>query len=136
MPLLLLALALAAPADRCADAKTTVDMNMCLARASNAAEVEMNRYLVAARKRASADGVTVVKAFDEAQARWLAYRKGECDAVYAHWQDGTIRGAMLLDCRIELTQARTHQLWKTWLTYMDSTPPILPEPRLSPDGTS
>jgi len=136
MPLLLLALALAAPADRCADAKTTVDMNLCLARASNAAEVEMNTYLVAARKRAASDGVTVVKAFDEAQGRWIAWRKGECDAVYAHWQGGTIRNAALLNCRIELTQARVHQLWKTWLTYPDSTPPILPEPGVSAAGTS
>lgn len=136
MPLLLFALALATPADRCADAKTTVEMNTCLARASNAAELEMNRYLVAARKRAAADGAMVAKAFDEAQARWIAWRKGECDAVYAHWQGGTIRGAMLLGCRIELTEARTRQLWKTWLTYPDSTPPILPEPGVTADGTS
>ncbi|WP_010545789.1 lysozyme inhibitor LprI family protein [Sphingomonas elodea] len=135
MSLLLLALALTAPTPRCVDAKTTVEMETCLARTSNAAEVEMNRYLVAARKRATADGVTVAKAFDEAQGRWIAWRRGECDAVYAHW-GGTIRGAMLLNCRIDLTQARTQWLWKTWLTYPDSTPPILPEPKLSADGTS
>jgi uncharacterized protein YecT (DUF1311 family) len=133
MPLLLFALALADP---CADAKTTVEMNTCLARSSNAAEVEMNRYLGAARKRATADGAAVARAFDEAQARWLAFRKGECDAVYAHWQGGTIRGTMLLTCRIALTQVRTHWLWKTWLTYPDSTPPILPEPGVSADETS
>ncbi|UYY76163.1 lysozyme inhibitor LprI family protein [Sphingomonas sp. R1] len=136
MSLLLLVLALAAPAAPCADAKTTVDMNLCLARGSNAAEVEMNRYLVAARKRAAADGLAVTKAFDEAQGRWIAWRKGECDAVYAHWQGGTIRNAALLTCRIALTEARTRQLWKTWLTYPDSTPPILPEPAVSADGTS
>lgn len=136
MSLLLLALALAAPAAPCVDAKTTVDMNLCLARASNAAELELNRYLVAARKRAATDGLAVAKAFDEAQGRWSAWRKGECDAVYAHWQGGTIRGAMLLNCRIALTEARTHWLWKTWLTYPDSTPPILPEPMVSADAPS
>lgn len=136
MSLLLLALALAAPADRCADAKTTVETNLCLARANNAAELEMDRYLVAARQRAAGDGVMVVKALDEAQARWIAWRKGECDAVYTHLQGGTIRTAGLLTCRIDLTEARTRQLWKTWLTYPDSTPPILPEPGVSADGTS
>lgn len=136
MPLLLLALALAAPASRCVETKTTVEMETCLARASNAAEVELNRYLLAARKRALADGVMVGKAFDEAQGRWISWRKGECDAVYAHWQGGTIRGAALLTCRIELTEARIHQLWKTWLTYPDSTPPILPEPGVTAAGTS
>lgn len=136
MSLLLLALALSAPNRRCVETKTTVEMETCLSRASNAAEVELNRYLVAARKRALADGVMVGKAFDEAQGRWLAWRKGECDAVFAHWQGGTIRGAMALNCRIDLTQARTQWLWKTWLTYPDSTPPILPEPGVSADGTS
>ncbi|WP_066725495.1 lysozyme inhibitor LprI family protein [Sphingomonas pituitosa] len=133
MPLRLLALVLADP---CADAKGAVERDTCLARASNAAEVEMTRYLGAARKRATADGAAVAKAFDEAQARWLAFRKAECDAVFAHRQGGTARGAILLNCRIDLTRTRTQWLWKTWLTYPDSTPPILPEPGLSADGTS
>lgn len=136
MLMLLLSLALAAPADRCADAKTTIETNACLARESNAADVEMTRYLVAARKRAAADGAGVARAFDDAQARWVAWRKAECDTLYLHWQGGTIRNAMLLGCRIDLTQARTRQLWQNWLTYPDSTPPILPEPGLSADGTS
>lgn len=133
MPLRLLALVLADP---CVDANNAVARDTCLARASNAAEVEMNRYLGAARKRATADGAAVAKAFEEAQARWLAFRKGECDAVYAHWQDGAVRGAKLLACRIALTEARTHWLWQAWLTYSDSTPPLLPEPGVSADGTS
>ena len=47
-----------------------------------------------------------------------------------------VRWAAYLGCKIALTQARTHWLWRNWLTYMDSTPPILPEPKVSADGAS
>lgn len=133
---ILLSLALAAPADPCSGAKTTVEMDVCLAKVSNAAEIEMQRYLAAARKRGAEDGPQVLKAFDLAQLRWSAWRKAECDAVFTQWQGGTIRGAAYLGCKIALTQARTHWLWRNWLTYMDSTPPILPEPKVSADGAS
>lgn len=133
---ILLSLALAAPAGPCADAKTTVAMDICLDKVSAAADAEMARYLAAARKRAAADNPGLAGAIDLAQAQWLDFRKAECAAVYAYWQGGTIRGAMFHNCRIDLTRARTHWLWKTWLTYPDSTPPILPEPGVSADGTS
>ena len=38
---------------------------------------------------------------------------------------GTIRGTMELNCEIFLTR---QACWSEWLTYMDDTPPILPEP--------
>jgi hypothetical protein len=38
-----------------------------------------------------------------------------------------------LSCQIKLTQLHTHTIWLEWLTYMDSTPPILPEPPVPPD---
>jgi uncharacterized protein YecT (DUF1311 family) len=130
-------IALAAPvAGRCPDANTTIEINACLAARAKAANAEMARYLAAARGRAGEESAEVVKAFDLAQTRWLAYRTADCDAVYANWQGGSIRGAMSIGCQIDLTEARTHWLWKTWLTYMDSTPPTLPEPKLSADGTS
>ncbi len=31
-------------------------------------------------------------------------------------------------CKTKLTKQRTHELWENFLTYMDSTPPVLPEP--------
>ena len=43
----------------------------------------------------------------------------------------TIRNAMSLTCRIRLVDQRTHTIWQNWLTFMDSTPPILPEPEWS-----
>ena len=65
------------------------------------------------------------------QSAWEAYKTSHCDSVYTIWMDGTIRGAMTLSCQINLTEARTHEIWSSYLTYMDSTPAIMPEPELT-----
>ncbi|MDE0552455.1 hypothetical protein OU793_24315, partial [Vibrio sp. VP6] len=57
-----------------------------------------------------------------------AYMSSHCDSVYTQWRDGTIRGVMAISCKTKLTKQRTHELWENFLTYMDSTPPVLPEP--------
>ena len=112
---------------RCPDAATTLEMNACLGEELAAAKAEQRRYLDAATDRA-ADRGELVAAIMQSQAAFETYRKAECDAVYENWKDGTIRGAMALSCRIALTRSRTHGIWGNWLTYMDSTPPVLPEP--------
>ncbi len=67
-----------------------------------------------------------VKATDKA---FTAYRDAECGAVYDRNIMGSIRNLEYLACAINLTDARTHTIWKNWLTYMDSTPPVLSEPK-------
>ena len=113
--------------------ETTLDTNACLAQQLDSANAELQRYVMAARKRLT-DGAgtdpSVLADFDKAESAWAAYRKAECDAVYDNWKAGTIRTAMDLSCQIELTSRHTHTVWSHWLTYMDSTPPILPEPVL------
>lgn len=123
----------ARPSPKC-PGENTIEINDCMSATLGAAEVELKRYLDAARKRLqseAADDAGVAKALaglDKAQSAWVAYREAECGAVYDYWSSGTIRGSMALTCQIDLTRARTHTVWSEWLTYMDSTPPILPEP--------
>ena len=50
--------------------------------------------------------------------------------MFDFWRGGTIRVGMELDCRIRLTRLRTFALWRDWLTFADSTPPLLPRPDL------
>ena len=76
-----------------------------------------------------ADDEAVVTAIRMGDSAFEAYRENECGAVYEQWRDGTIRNMMSLTCSIGLTDERTRTIWSSWLTYMDSTPPILPEPR-------
>ncbi len=116
---------------RCPDAKTTVEMNQCygdvLARADERREV----YLTKAVERHT-DRPTLAAEIKASDAAFLAYRDAECGAVYEDWRDGTIRGVMGLTCSIAMTDHRTLTIWRNWLTSMDSTPPVLPEPKATP----
>ena len=135
----LAAVALAAPdLGGCEDAVTTVDVSACLARELEREADRMDGYFAAVIARADelgdrivgADGPEVIEALQLSQSAWLAYRDAECSARYAWWSDGTIRGPKTLQCRIDLTRERTRHLWAAYLTFLDSTPPILPEPSL------
>ena len=53
----------------------------------------------------------------ESQEAWQAYADARCQGVFGYaW------------CLIDLARRRTHDIWSDYLTYSDSTPPILPEP--------
>ncbi len=110
---------------------TTRDVEQCLAIDLARADAELNRYYAAATKRLTEqqDAAALAK-LRAAERAWIAYRDAECDAVYESWGQGTIRGAMNLGCRIAHTKERTATIWRNWLTYADSTPPILPNPEI------
>ena len=114
----------------CPSAATTIALDTCLGGERDQAMAQLERYRAAARALLGKDNASagVLKGFDAAQATWRAYQTTQCGAVYTYWQAGTIRGAMALTCQIRMARLRTHELWSTWLTYPDSTPPLLPEP--------
>lgn len=110
------------------DVKTTIDMNECLSNNLSIARAEMNKYLQASMDRSKFDS-ELIKSIKIAQKDWETYTSSNCDSVYTEWREGTIRNAMAITCDIRLTKQRTHELWENFLTYMDSTPPVLPEPQ-------
>nr|WP_320165473.1 lysozyme inhibitor LprI family protein [uncultured Methylophaga sp.] len=114
----------------CASAFTTLEINACLNEELQDKKDIMQQYLAAAKQRYS-DETKVVTAIEAGQSAWETYKKSHCDSVYTIWMDGTIRGAMTLSCQINLTEARTHEIRSSYLTYMDSTPAIMPEPELT-----
>lgn len=131
-------LALSAPQDEgplnCDDALTTIELNECAARDLDAEDRRMRIYLarsiqeVRSGSDSDALGARAAREMGQAQKAWEAYVEKECDAVYTQWQGGTIRVLMALGCKRRLTQERTHHLWETFLTFPDSTEPVLPEP--------
>ena len=120
--------------------QTTREDEACLQLTLDGAEAELQHYTDAATKRIDEMGAylkqigdqdnstEVLGGFHKGEAAWAAYRKAACDAVYVSWSGGTIRGAMALTCETRITEERTHEVWRNWLTYGDSTPPVLPEP--------
>lgn len=116
---------------------TTYDMNRCAAADLDTTQVRLDRYVIAARARnVDPDSAAILAAFDASQSAWKSYAESECNAVYERWKGGTIRGVMTLGCQIDLIDSRTHVIWENWLQYMDSTPPVLPEPLATPSSNS
>lgn len=113
----------------CEKAYTTLDINICAKREVDLANEVLGEYLAKASERYASE-LLVVDALNLSQQAWIKYRKAYCDAIYQQWIGGTIRGAMYNDCMQKLTKLRTHVIWQDYLTYMDSSLPILPEPKL------
>jgi len=113
----------------CDNAMTTLDINHCAAMELASAQAELSQYVEVSVMH-HADDPEMVAAIEASQQAWQVYVTAHCDAVYTQWRDGSIRGVMALTCETELTQQRTHTVWESFLTYMDSTSPVLPEPRL------
>ncbi len=114
----------------CSKAYTTIEINQCAATELGVAQKEMQRYFDTSLKHNDVDA-ELVAAIKAAQSDWEKYYNSHCDSVYTQWREGTIRGVMALSCQTKLTRQRTHELWENFLTYMDSTPPVLPEPKFS-----
>jgi uncharacterized protein YecT (DUF1311 family) len=117
-------------ADLCRDSKTTLDMNQCLSDQITLAEKELAKYLEESRRRVANDPRTLAE-FEKAQTAWVAFRDAHCGAIYQFWAQGSVRGAMAGYCLLKQTRRRTYDLRDAYLTYVDTTPPILPEPKLS-----
>ncbi len=126
--LLLLNEAFASEAIDCEAAITTIEINVCKGREVETAEATLNKYFLASINRNSNDQ-EVIKMVRKSQETWEQYREEHCSAIYQMWIEGTIRGAMYGQCKLQLTKDRTYELWRSYLTYMDSTPPVLPEPK-------
>ncbi|MEZ8326115.1 lysozyme inhibitor LprI family protein [Vibrio cyclitrophicus] len=114
----------------CENAMTTLEINQCASISPESAQLELDQYLEASFKHNAYDE-ELVNSIKVAQDSWQAYMTAHCDSVYTQWRDGSIRGLMALSCKTELTKKRTHEVWGNFLTYMDSTPPVLPEPNLN-----
>ena len=109
-------------------AKNTLEINDCLAGQLGDERKRLGRYVGAVRRGIGKDTATL-RQLDRAQRAWETFVTQDCDAVYSHWRGGSIRNAKSLLCSIDAVALRTHDLWARYLTYEDSTPPVLPEPR-------
>lgn len=113
----------------CNDAVTSMQINYCAGLKLANAEQELNVHLTKAIEHNSNDS-KLTMSINTAQKAWLIYIEAHCDSIYTKWREGTIRGVMHLNCKTKTTKQRTHDIWLHFLTYMDSTSPVLPEPSL------
>lgn len=108
---------------------TTPEAEQCLAADLARADLELNRYYAAAVRRLTDEGqAAALAALRTSERAWIRHRDAECDAVWEYWKNGTIRGGKALGCKLTATRARAMAVWRTWLTYPDGTPSLLPRP--------
>ena len=117
---------------------STLSLNACAQDDLEIEQARMEHYLSVAREAARRGDVSSAEfggpatqqlAYLEAsQAAWNAYAEITCTGVYDQYAGGSIRTLMYSGCLREMTQDRTHVIWRNHLTYADSTPPVLPEP--------
>lgn len=111
----------------CDNVKTTIEGIECRTKQMQTADDRLQRYLQAATLRAEQLGLDP-KALITEQVLWRHYRDQHCGNVYRSWGGGTIRHDMSAQCLLRLTRMRTYEIWAAYLTFMDSTPPVLPDP--------
>lgn len=61
--------------------------------------------------------------------QWETYVSKHCGYIYSR-QNGSARYRESAECTIRLYDERIYEVWKSYLTYFDSTPPVLPNPQI------
>jgi uncharacterized protein YecT (DUF1311 family) len=108
---------------------TTPEVNSCLGSEYSRADADLNKYYKAAIQQARTHkDKNTVKDLINAQRAWITYRDSECHAAVEKYRGGTIANSMETSCLIRTTRIRTYLIWRNWLTFVDSTPPLLPRP--------
>ncbi|RZV49373.1 MAG: DUF1311 domain-containing protein [Sphingomonadaceae bacterium] len=112
------------------------EISACVAQAAVRSEDRMRSYYVKAVERSrepdfegDTSGAVTEAHLSYSQLLFQQHRDAECLAVYSRFGNGSIRNAEAQACRLHLNNARTHDLWKRWLTFPDGTAPLLPEPQ-------
>lgn len=117
-------------------------INQTLEKESKKAEDERATYLNAAIKRINETydnsvytsiqpptKSVLIKKIEDSDKKFKLYREDLCGSVLDYWSAGTISGSKYYTCYIGVTKNMTMDIWKNYLTYDDSTPPLLPEPK-------
>ena len=129
---ILIGLSLTAVAEESIDCEnpiSTVDYDYCRALELEMAQKELDKYLSAAYEHNSED-TTLTETIKTAQKSWETYREDHCTSLYVKYREGSIRNIIAMSCETELTKKRTFDIWENFLSYMDSSPSVLPKPSI------
>jgi uncharacterized protein YecT (DUF1311 family) len=96
---------------QCEEAKSTLQINECLAKELKKADTELSKVYHTIEKKLEPDDALLLR---KAQRAWLAYRDAHCDAEHALWGGGTGGPAAWMSCRLELTRQRTVEIKNTY----------------------
>jgi uncharacterized protein YecT (DUF1311 family) len=111
----------------CLHAKSTVEETQCLNQELEKANSVLAEYLNTAREQINKQNSGKPQ-IDAAQDAWLKYRYAQCGDVYTYQEAGTYRYRAELECDIEATRSRTHDIWSAYMRTFGTSLPLRPEP--------
>lgn len=111
----------------CADMMDYKKEAECLADQIDLRIARLDKYYLAAQKQEKLFGYTSNE-LSESQQLWEKYLRKHCDFMYSREQ-GSAGARNAAECQIRLYDERIYEIWKSYLTYLDSTPPVLPDPK-------
>lgn len=111
----------------CLDARNTLDEAKCLNQELDKANRVLAEYLATAQQRIDKDNAGKPQVAGT-QDVWLKYRDAQCKDVYTYEEAGSYRYRSELECEIEATRSRTHEIWAAYMRMFDTSPPLRPEP--------
>jgi len=110
----------------CSNLENTVAINDCNLKQLKLAKQELAKYLDETYKHRSYDPI-LVETIKSSQKAWEAYLESHCHAISTLWSGGTFSNTTNIYCVLEFTRQRTHLIWESFLTHMDTN---LQEPML------
>ncbi len=101
----------AAHAQGCDEAETTLEMGVCLQDALTAADDDLNAVYAQAmdglQGEGYADGAKIGQVLKAAQRAWITYRDLACASQAALYEGGSMAGIARTGCLLRLTEERT-----------------------------
>lgn len=111
----------------CLNSKNTVEETKCLNQEFDKANSVLAEYLSTAQAQINKQNAGKPQ-LAAAQAAWLKYREAQCGDVYAYEERGSYRYRAELECEIEATRSRTHEIWSGYMRTFGTSLPLRPEP--------
>lgn len=111
----------------CLNAKNTVEETKCLNQEFDKANSVLAEYLSTVQAQINKQNAGKPQ-LAAAQAAWLKYREAQCGDVYAYEERGSYRYRAELECEIEATRSRTHEIWSGYMRTFGTSLPLRPEP--------
>lgn len=116
--------------------ETTIDIDECQAKKISQLDWVLNKYQSTTVERISSENKdnaahkkSLEAAYSEETQAWSALVNAASKSVEVDYEGGTISTSLSNERRIHLLELQIHDMWQTWLTYMDSSPALLPEPK-------
>lgn len=112
----------------CPNSKNTIEDTNCLSAQIGKKAEKLQKYLSTAKIQEKKDYGNDDELI-ETQKIWETYVSKHCGYIYSR-QNGSARYRESAECTIRLYDERIYEVWKSYLTYFDSTPPVLPNPQI------